>query len=566
MQQDSYIQKQYQQYLNQQAIGSSHSALVTKKLTWLLICFIALRLFLLEYTPLIDPTETRYAFIAQHMTQTGDWLTPHLPYPEGNVPYLGKPPLHFWLTAICYKIFGIDELGSRLPSFIAMLGIFYIQFWIAKSFFTKEIGLLSCIISLATGLFFFGGASVVDVTLAFFICASITCYIWYEITPQKKLAAIWMAIFAGLGFLIKGPIAPVLIGLPLCIWLYSTKRLPTLKSFPWITSIVVFLLVVSPWFYFSEMQNPGFLKYFFWNENIARYITTNYGDKYGSGHVFPRGAAWVMLLILFSPWSLILFARYAKRDGVAQIKEYLAITRLSIEGFILIAALAPAIFFTLVKQLHTAYMIPSIPFLGLITAKALLNHTKDTRPTWPLYRKIMEVIVVFGILLSGGFLINGLIYHPTTKNILFLYSICAIVIVLTVLLTSKMPPRLKLATRTSGAVISACFCAIISLTPYLNLNKSTDLILHKIAYEAKELWPVVGVVDTNIFSLFWITRSWEGELGQPVEIKFVDFAQSTPLPKHLLIKEDQLSKLPDNIKDTFQVKYTIGKWSWLTRN
>lgn len=45
------------------------------------------------------------------------------------------------------------------------------------------------------------------------------------------------------------------------------------------------------WFAACELRNPGFLPYFFVNENFLRFITPDYGDAYGNGHVYPRGAA-----------------------------------------------------------------------------------------------------------------------------------------------------------------------------------------------------------------------------------------------------------------------------------
>lgn len=74
-----------------------------------------LRVVLLNYPDLVDPTESRYANVAQEMVLDNDWVTPKLSQPEGVVPYLGKPPLHFWLTAACFKIFGVSE-GALPPA------------------------------------------------------------------------------------------------------------------------------------------------------------------------------------------------------------------------------------------------------------------------------------------------------------------------------------------------------------------------------------------------------------------------------------------------------------------
>ena len=79
---------------------------------------LGLRLITLNYPDLIDPTESRYAYVAQEMFLTGDWIVPKLPKADGIEPYLGKPPLHFWLTAIGFSVFKYASVGSaatKLP-------------------------------------------------------------------------------------------------------------------------------------------------------------------------------------------------------------------------------------------------------------------------------------------------------------------------------------------------------------------------------------------------------------------------------------------------------------------
>src|SRR4051794_27598715 len=68
---------------------------------------------------LLDPSEGRYAEIGRIMRETGNWLIPMTASENGAVPFMGKPPLTFWLNASFYTAFGESEFVSRLPSFIA---------------------------------------------------------------------------------------------------------------------------------------------------------------------------------------------------------------------------------------------------------------------------------------------------------------------------------------------------------------------------------------------------------------------------------------------------------------
>src|SRR5512142_804899 len=72
----------------------------------------------LEVPGLMDPDEGRYAEIAREMLLLKDWLIPHL----NLLPYLEKPPLVYWLTALSFKVLGFSELAARLPSALCALG------------------------------------------------------------------------------------------------------------------------------------------------------------------------------------------------------------------------------------------------------------------------------------------------------------------------------------------------------------------------------------------------------------------------------------------------------------
>ena len=63
-------------------------------------------------------TEARRVQIAWEMLQSGDWLVPTL----GGERTFAKPPLHYWVLALCLQAFGLEPIAARLP---ALLG-----FWL----------------------------------------------------------------------------------------------------------------------------------------------------------------------------------------------------------------------------------------------------------------------------------------------------------------------------------------------------------------------------------------------------------------------------------------------------
>ncbi|MBX9787543.1 MAG: glycosyltransferase family 39 protein [Pirellulales bacterium] len=153
----------------------------------LLLGAVLLRGFLLGYTDLLDPTETRYASVAQEMVLLHDWLTPRLPMPEGIVPYFGKPPLHFWLTASAYRLFEIDEWTARLPSWLAAVALLVVIWSYGKRFFGEEVGVAAALIAFSSAMFFFlAGASVTDVTLAALVAGSTYSLYLFAISDASR--------------------------------------------------------------------------------------------------------------------------------------------------------------------------------------------------------------------------------------------------------------------------------------------------------------------------------------------------------------------------------------------
>lgn len=82
------------------------------------LSLVSIPLFIhLEKLPIRTWDESRLAINAYEMLHNGNWLVTTF---EGTPDLWNtKPPLMIWLQVVCMKIFGISELGLRLPSAIA---------------------------------------------------------------------------------------------------------------------------------------------------------------------------------------------------------------------------------------------------------------------------------------------------------------------------------------------------------------------------------------------------------------------------------------------------------------
>ena len=86
------------------------------------------RLIGMAVVPLMDTTEARYGETGRIMAELNDWITPWFDY---GVPFWGKPPLAFWVTAASFKAFGVSEFTARLPHLAISVFIVGLAAWLA---------------------------------------------------------------------------------------------------------------------------------------------------------------------------------------------------------------------------------------------------------------------------------------------------------------------------------------------------------------------------------------------------------------------------------------------------
>lgn len=520
----------------------------------ILIIIVVLRASLLNYSDLVDPTESRYASVAQLMILDNDWITPKLPQPEGVVPYLGKPPLHFWLTALSYKALGFSNFSSRLPSLIATISILVFVIIFGRRFFDFETANLSALITISTALLFFlSGASVIDVTLSACFCAALLCFSIYLDRPSRKIALALGASLA-LGFLTKGPVILALFLFAVIPFLIIRKETRRLINFHWGYFFIAFFVIITPWFVISEIENPGLLKYFFWNENLARYLIRDYGDRYGDGHVYPRGTSWLMLLQAFMPWSIVMFFYLTKKSSrnslVSDIKSNKWLLLCLCWG------LSPAVFFTLGRQLHVSYLLPGIPGLSLLLARWIKIGLNSEQKKF-----LINSISSFAFLSGIGIALAAIFYGVAWQLILLaLLGYCIIFYIYNI---SSAKLALEILPYSILQIIFVFLIALVLSTPIVNVRKSSNSILNKIASQSSESNIRIGVVTENNYSPYWLSKKLESEGNPRFKIEYISNSpiQKDP-PKNLILKKGSEVNLAPQIFSQYELKAAIDRWRW----
>lgn len=359
---------------------STKSYLSSRTLLGLLLALIILRLVLAYFLPIIDTTEARYGEIARKMLERQDWITL---WHGDNDPFWGKPPLAFWLSAISMGLFGVNEFAARLPAFILSLGTMALVMHFAATqkrnvhyALTSGLVLFSCVL-----FFLFSATVMTDIALIFCITLSQISF-WYAMTDKGR---VWRyAFFAGLGFglLAKGPIAIVLVGLPIFFWvLIRNQWLMLWKKLPWIAGTLLTALIAIPWYVLAEQKTPGFFNYFIIGEHFGRFLDPGWqGDRYGWAHETMRGAIWGYFLLATLPWVLGLLHISKSRKMLSQtLPTRRDNTQQDWLFYVMLWMLASLLFFTVSRNIIMPYVLPALPAAALLLTEYLYAEKDSLR-------------------------------------------------------------------------------------------------------------------------------------------------------------------------------------------
>ncbi|MAZ70437.1 MAG: phospholipid carrier-dependent glycosyltransferase [Porticoccus sp.] len=338
---------------------------------WMLILAAVLvsRFIGMVLLPLSDTTEPRYAEIARLMAETGDWITPWF---EPGVPFWGKPPLSFWAQAGAINIFGVSEFSLRFPSWLATIAMIGLIWRLARQLWNLQVAQWSSLVFATMALTYISSGAVM--TDAFLALGTTLSLVSFCLVMSGK-SGLWRWLFflgLAIGFLSKGPLAIVLVGIPIVLWLSLWREAITnLRRLPWLRGILMTALLVCPWYLLAELKTPGFLDYFIVGEHIRRFLDPGWaGDLYGNAHDQPKGMIWVFWLWASFPWGivalvcLVLTWFRGTRKGVVH-----KITSNAGVSFLLISALAPMLFFTLAGNTLWTYILPSLPFTAILIGR-----------------------------------------------------------------------------------------------------------------------------------------------------------------------------------------------------
>lgn len=328
--------------------------------------------------PLLDPDEPVYAETAREMLQFGDFLSPRI----FNEYWYDKPPMYYWLVAICQFIFGYNEFAARLPAGLAAVGTTVVMYISVTRMINEKAGFWSALVLTSCIQFFYlGKAAVTDTTLLFFMTSALLCF-W-----QKQY---WlMYVFMALGTLTKGPIGIVFPGAIIILYLLAVGEIYELTRMHFVRGLLLYLLICFPWYYaMYTVHGMVFIETFLGFHNLTRFTTPEHASRVTFWYYFP-----VVLLGLF-PWTG-LWIKSVKNSFVdSRVDDMRKLF------FPHIWALFVFLFFTVCKTKLVSYILPMFPALAMVVGWNISRMVQKRRHNTTYYSWILSsgmLIALLGI-------------------------------------------------------------------------------------------------------------------------------------------------------------------------
>ncbi|MFH1454289.1 MAG: glycosyltransferase family 39 protein [Armatimonadota bacterium] len=362
------------------------------KIYLLILIFLSVLLlfFRLGDYSLWDTDEPLYSQMAREFNYHNDLLTL---YWNGE-PWFCHPPLYMWLTMVSGNLFGWNEFAVRFPSALFGVLIIILTYFMGKRFYNEDVGFLSGLILMTSlQVFVQGRLSNLDTLFTFFLMLSTyACYAGVTDNSRRYILFFWLS--CALGTLAKGPFALCLpLGL-IFLWLFSTKKLKEFKKVFIYEGIIAYVILGGFWYiaglikYKTEFYNLVF-KYF-----IFQRVTTAVMDQSGPVYFY------ILIFIAgFLPWVFLF---------VPAVIDYFKNRKNEISVFLLIWAVIPFLFFSLVQTKLPNYILFIYPACAIMLANYFYNYIyiKDLKTSLLIslivYTLFYTAVITSFVLLASG--------------------------------------------------------------------------------------------------------------------------------------------------------------------
>jgi 4-amino-4-deoxy-L-arabinose transferase-like glycosyltransferase len=322
--------------------------------------------------PILEPDGALYATIAKNMAQSGDFVKLMM---EGN-DWLDKPHFPFWITALSFKVFGINSFAYKLPGLLFWLAGIYYTYAFANKLYNKQTAQWAVLIYLSVEHLILSNNDVraEPFLTGLMIGAAYYYYLAYRNNQFKNYIA--GSLLLAFAIMTKGIFIGCMVVAGFVIEWIIKKDWKQFRNYRWWLSIIMVLIFILPeliTLYLQFDQHPEKLvfgqhnvsgvRFFFWDSQFGRFF--NNGPIKGSGDKF---FFFHTLLWAFLPWSVILYLMVG-----SYLKNYKTIFSKNGNYICSGISLAGFLVFSLSRFQLPHYTNILYPFFAIVVANWLLN-------------------------------------------------------------------------------------------------------------------------------------------------------------------------------------------------
>ena len=355
----------------------------------LFVAVLLIAMFRLGAVTLFDVDEAVFSTATKEMVESGDWITPTY---NGDIRY-DKPIFFYWLMAISYKAFGVNEFGARFPSavagFLLALSLFFFVRRICNE--TRAFHAVMAI-SLSAYFLVYSRSAVTDMVMSLFITLSL--FSFYLAVSENRRFIYGFYLFSALAFLTKGLIGIVFpFGIAAFYLLMSGgfRELPKIFD---LRASLLFLVVSVPWYAAQfAINGDDFFQQFFMKHHVKRYTDVI------SGHKGPFYYYFVTLAVGMSPWVVFL------PSGIMRaFRERSGLSLFSIIWFSVVF-----IFFSFSTTKLPNYILSALPPVAILIAAGMSDmKVRPQRAAWLVIAAGALLAAIFMLFLPDILVQNGI--------------------------------------------------------------------------------------------------------------------------------------------------------------
>src|SRR3989475_561867 len=316
--------------------------------------------------PFLDPDEGLYATIAQEMLSGRDWVIPHV----NGLPYMEKPPLYFWLTALTFWGFGPSEWATRFWSALAALGTVILTWRIGRRLYGERAGLLAgLVVATVVGNALYVRKASTDQLFVFCLTLAMYGFLRDAERPDRGRARFLLFYLgAALGVLAKGFLGVVFPVLIVGLGLATVRRsgLRSSVALGWrelnlVRGTALFAIIAVPWHALVAWRSPMLFNFYVVDNHLLRFLNAR---RYVEDDVPSSTLAFLVASFLWAfPWSVFTLARRdPDRSPRGRWRPVVVIWLVAVVGL-----------FALSRFKHEYYALPAFPALAVLVGGAWMG-------------------------------------------------------------------------------------------------------------------------------------------------------------------------------------------------